>query len=173
MDTTPLRAGDPFPDFAWPLAQGGELAPARRQGWRMLVIYRGKHCGLCREYLAQLNAMHARFTRAQVDLFALSADPAERAQAQVAEGKLALPVAHGLTPGQMKSLGLYVSPGDHGKVDWPFAEPAVFVINPEGRVQVANVSNAPFARPEPAVMLDGIEAARKDAAPIHGTLSRP
>jgi peroxiredoxin len=173
MDAQALRAGDEFPGFSWPLAQGGELTPARRNGWRLLVVYRGKHCGLCRKYLAQLNAMHARFTRAEVDLFAISADPRERAQAQVAESQLAFPVGYGLEVEQMRALGLYVSPGDHGKVEWPFAEPALFVINAEGKVHVANVSNAPFARPEPAVLLEGIEAARKDAAPIHGTLSRP
>ena len=168
-----LRAGDPFPPMAWPLAGGGELAPARRAGWRVLVVYRGRHCGLCRKYLAQLNALHARFSRAQVDLFALSADPRERAEAQVAESRLAFPVGYGLALEQMRELGLYVSPGEHGEVQWPFAEPALFVLNPEGRTQVASVSNAPFARPEPAILLEGIEAARKDHAPVHGTLSRP
>lgn len=168
-----LRAGDPFPAYAWPLAQGGELQPAARGGWRMLVIYRGRHCGLCRKYLAQLNAMHGRFQRGEIDLFALSADPRERALAQVEEGKLAFPVAHGLSLEQMRALGLYVSPPEQGPVAWPFAEPAVFVINPAGVTQVANVSNAPFARPDPEALLEGIESARKDGAPIHGTLSRP
>ena len=40
--------------------------------------------------------------------FALSADPHERARAQVDEGKLGFPVAYGLREEQMRALGLYV-----------------------------------------------------------------
>lgn len=165
-----FEAGAVFPDLAWPLVDGGELAPARRNGWRMLVVYRGKHCGMCRKYLARLQSMRAKFAGAGVEVLALSADPQQKARAQVEEGGLGFPVAYGLEEGQMRTLGLYVSPPqpDDG-VSWPFAEPAVFVINAEGRVQVVSVSNAPFARPALEDMLEGVENARKEHAPVHGT----
>lgn len=168
-----FEAGARFPDFAWPLVQGGELIPARRHAWRMLVVYRGKHCGMCRKYLAELESMRGKFSGAGIDVFALSADPAEKARAQVDEDKLGFPVAYGLREDQMRALGLYVSPPqpDDG-VTWPFAEPGVFVINPEGRVQVVNVSNAPFARPALGTMLEGIENARSQNAPVHGTMGQ-
>ena len=35
-------------------------------------------------------------------------------------------------------------------------------------MQVASLSNAPFARPELEALREGIDAARKDRAPIHG-----
>ena len=165
-----FEAGAPFPDFTWPLVDGGELAPARRKAWRMLVVYRGKHCGLCRKYLAQLESMRGRFGGAGIDVFALSADPREKARAQVEEGNLGFPVAYGLREDEMRALGLYVSPPQpKDGVTWPFAEPGVYVINPEDRVQVLNVSNAPFARPSLETMLEGIEDARKQHAPVHGT----
>lgn len=167
------RAGDAFPSISWPLTGGGELTPASGEGWRVVVVYRGKHCGLCRKYLSQLNAMHGRFERAKIFLAAISADPPARARAQVDEGKLAFPVAYGLSVADMRTLGLYVSPPQPGSVDWPFAEPAVFVVNPEARLHVASISNAPFARPEPQALLEGIETARKEHAPIHGTMMRP
>lgn len=162
-----MRAGDSFPDWSWPKVGGGELAPARVDGWRMLVIYRGKHCGLCRKYLAQLESMRPRYESARIALLALSADPLAKAQAQVSEGGLGFAVGCELQVEQMRELGLYVSPPEE-KAPRPFAEPAAFVLNPEGRVQVASISNAPFARPELQAMLEGIEAARKDQAPIHG-----
>lgn len=166
-------AGAPFPDLAWPLVAGGDLAPSRGTSWRMLVVYRGKHCGMCRKYLAQLESLREKFARAGIEVYALSADPVEKARAQVEEGKLGFPVAHGLREEQMKALGLYVSPPqpDDG-VTWPFAEPGVYVVNPEGRVQVVNVSNAPFARPALDTMLEGIENARKERAPVHGTVGQ-
>jgi peroxiredoxin len=164
-----IDAGTSFPPFTWPLVGGGELTPARASGWRMLVVYRGKHCGLCREYLAELNSMREQFMKAEVDVFAVSADPEERAQAQVNEGKLKIPVAYGLDVAQMRALGLYVSPAEPGEVDWPFAEPGIYVINSDDRVQVVNVSNAPFARPGLPEMLKGIVTAREKQAPVHGT----
>lgn len=162
-----MRAGDAFPKWSWPKAGGGRVEPAAGAGWRLLVVYRGKHCGLCRKYLAELESMRARFEEADIALFALSADPAANAEAQVREGPLAFPVGHDLEVAQMRELGLYVSPPS-GEAPRPFAEPAAFVINAEGRVQVACISNAPFARPELKALLEGIETARKENAPIHG-----
>jgi peroxiredoxin len=170
MSIPRFEAGAPFPDLAWPLVEGGDLVPAGRKGWRMLVIYRGKHCGLCRKYLAELESLRGKFSGAGIDVFALSADPREKARAQVEEGGLGFPVAFGLREPEMRTLGLYVSPPqpDDG-VTWPFAEPAVFVINPDSRVQVVNVANAPFSRPDLETMLEGIVDARKQHAPVHGT----
>lgn len=162
-----MRAGDPFPGWSWPKAGGGQLAPAQGAGWRMLVVYRGKHCGLCRKYLARLESMRSRFEEADIAIFALSADHGAKAEAQVREGGLGFPVGYDLQVAQMRELGLYVSPPTE-KAERPFAEPGVFVLNPQGLVQVANVSNAPFARPELEAMLEGIETARKEKAPIHG-----
>lgn len=162
-----VQAGDSFPQWSWPQAGGGKMSPARAEGWRMLVVYRGKHCGLCKKYLAQLESMRKRFEDIGVAVSALSADAREKAEAQVSEGGLSFPVGHDLDVEQMRELGLYVSPPTE-EADRPFAEPGVFVLNPHGVVQVVNVSNAPFARPELEAMAKGIEAARKNDAPIHG-----
>jgi hypothetical protein len=59
------------------------------------------------------------------------------------------PVAYGLSPDQMRTLGLYISePRSAQETDRPFAEPGLFVVNPEGKVQIVEISNAPFARPD-------------------------
>jgi len=164
-----FTAGDAFPAIAWPLCGGGQLTFAAEHGWRMLVVYRGKHCGLCREYLDELNAMLDRFAKQEVRVAAVSADPRERAEAQVREQGWRFPVAYDLSVEDMRTLGLYISPAAQGATGRPFAEPAIFVVNPDGRTQVVNVSNAPYARPPLEGMLEGLETTRKGRAPIHGT----
>lgn len=163
-------AGRNFPMMEWPQAGGGMFSVADRHGWRMLVVYRGRHCGLCKKYLANLDAVLNDFDAAGVTVAAVSADTREKAEAWVRELGLRFPVAYDLSVDQMRTLGLYVSPPEHGKTDRPFAEPGVYVVNPDGRTQVVNVSNAPFARPELHVLLEGIKTAMRENAPIHGVL---
>ena len=63
MSDRRFRAGEPFPSLSWPKVGGGTLSLANDPGWRLLVVYRGQHCGLCREYLAELNGMLDAFSR--------------------------------------------------------------------------------------------------------------
>ena len=74
MSDRRFRAGEPFPALSWPTVGGGTLLLANDPGWRLLVVYRGKHCGLCREYLAELNGMLDAFRDRGIRVAALSAD---------------------------------------------------------------------------------------------------
>jgi hypothetical protein len=79
------------------------------------------------------------------------------------------PVGYDLTPEQMRELGLYVSdPRSADETDRQFAEPGVFVINGEGRTQIVDISNAPFARPELRSLLDGLIFVKALGYPIRG-----
>ncbi len=46
--STKLAARAPFPAVSVPRFGGGEIAPVLMEGWRLLVVYRGKHCPLPR-----------------------------------------------------------------------------------------------------------------------------
>ncbi|MEO5595647.1 MAG: redoxin domain-containing protein [Lysobacteraceae bacterium] len=165
-----LAAGSTFPQMSWPTVAHTDYAPAARDGWRAVVVYRGKHCPLCRKYLVELQQLQARAHELGVDVVAVSADPRDRAAAQVAESGLTFPVACELSVEQMKRLGLYVSaPRSPEETDRPFAEPGLFVINPQGNLQIIDVSNAPFARPALAQVFDGIELIQTKDYPIRGT----
>ncbi|MHA1523854.1 MAG: hypothetical protein ACTSY1_05545 [Alphaproteobacteria bacterium] len=49
----------------------------------------------------------------------------------------------------MRQFGLYVSlPAVAGETDGPFAEPGLFVLDPQGIVHIVDIANAPFARPD-------------------------
>lgn len=170
--TTKLAAGAAFPTLSWTAVGGGAVAPAAQSGWRMLVVYRGKHCPLCKKYLKALDGLLGEFKGAGIAVAAVSADPAEKAAADVAEQGWSFPVGFGLTVEQMRALGLYVStPRSPQETDRPFAEPGLFVVNPEGKVQILDISNAPFARPDLAVLLNGIKFVMEKSYPVRGTLA--
>lgn len=170
--STKLASGAAFPDITLPQVGGGELPPATQGGWRMVVVYRGKHCPLCRKYLDTLNQLHGGYRDAGISVMAVSGDPLEKAEAQVSSQGLAFPLGYGMSVAQMHQLGLYVSePRSPEETDRPFPEPGLFVINPGNQLQVIDVSNAPFARPDLASLLDGLKFILGNDYPIRGTLA--
>ena len=169
-DTVRISAASPFPALRWSQTDGGMLAPAGMEGWRLLVVYRGAHCPLCRKYLKTLESLQPAFADAGVTVVALSADPGERAIKEAGEEGWTFPVGYDLTPDQMRNLGLYVSsPRTPEEADRDFAEPGLFVINPQGAIQMVDVSNAPFARPDLEDLLNGLKFVIANGYPIRGT----
>jgi peroxiredoxin len=169
MNTQKLAAGATFPAMAWNAVSGDRVDPASASGWRVLIVYRGKHCPLCKIYLNALNEMLGEFQAADIAVAAISADGKEKAESQVAECGWNFPVGYDLTIEQMRQLGLYISdPRSPQETDRPFAEPGLFVINPEGRVQIVDISNAPFARPDLGSLLKGLQFVIAKGYPIRG-----
>lgn len=165
-----LKAGSRFPAIAWPKAGGGEVDLSQATGWRLLSVYRGRHCPLCKKYFKTLDGMLDEFTAAGVSVFAVSADPLEKAEADLAEHKWRFPVGYGLSVEQMRDLGLYISePRSPQETDRLFAEPALFVVNPAGQLQIIDISNAPFSRPDLATVLMGLKLIQEKNYPIRGT----
>jgi peroxiredoxin len=169
MSNAKFRPGDPFPSITWPKVGGGTLTLASEPGWRMLVVYRGKHCGLCRKYLGELDGMIDDFRARGVSVAAVSADSRDKAERETHDENWRFPVAFDLGVDDMRRLGLYMSPPQPGETDRIFAEPALFVVNPEGRTQVITVTNAPWSRPDLGTVLEGLKSAQDEHAPIHGT----
>lgn len=72
----------------------------------------------------------------------------------------------------MQELGLYISvPRSEKETDHPFAEPGLFVVNDKNEVQVVDISNASFARPELETLVSGLRFIRdpENNYPIRGT----
>lgn len=165
-----LDAGARFPKLDWPAVGGGRLDLAAAGGWRLLVVYRGAHCPLCKRYLATLGELSAAFAAAGVSVAAVSADPRAKAEADVDVHGWRFPVGYDLSPDQMRDLGLYVShPRSPQETDRPFSEPGLFALRPDDRLQIIDVSNAPFARPDLAALLDGLKFVIEKDYPIRGT----
>lgn len=73
------------------------------------MIYRGKHCPICKSYLGTLDKLLDRFKAIGTEVFVASADTKEKAEAETIEQTWRFPVGYGLSQEQMRSLGLYIS----------------------------------------------------------------
>lgn len=170
-----LEAGQAFPTMTAERLGGGQVTlgtPSDGFDWQMVVVYRGLHCPICKKYLAKLEELAPQYHAEGIEVVAVSGDPEEKAQAMVDEKELTLPMGYGLSIAQMRTLGLYVSdPRSAKETDRPFPEPGLFVINEKGNVQILDVSNAPFARPELEGILNGIKFIRANDYPVRGTHS--
>ena len=170
-----LNAGERLPEIAVPRLGGAELRlgePVDHHDWQIVVIYRGKHCPICKTYLTELERMAPEFAKSGVGIIAVSSDPEDRARSFTDEIGVSFPVGYDLTVDQMHRLGLYVSePRSEKETDRPFAEPGVFVINAGGLIQVVDISNAPFARPDLAGLAKGLKFIRDNNYPIRGRLA--
>ncbi|GFE52039.1 thioredoxin peroxidase [Roseobacter cerasinus] len=175
MTSQKTPAGAQFPDVTVPKLGGGQMVLGRPQegyDWQMVVVYRGRHCPLCTSYLKELEAVLPEFHALGVDVVAVSADPEAKATDQIALVQPSYPVGYDLSLDQMYELGLYVSdPRSAEETDHPFAEPGIFVVNADGQVQVTDISNAPFARPDLKSLLGGLGFIRnpENNYPIRGT----
>ncbi len=168
-----LEAGQTFPKTEVAKLGGDTLMlgePSALYDWQLVVIYRGRHCPLCKKYLAKLEEVKTRFHDNGIDVVVASGDPEERAQAFADELNLSVPVGYGLSIEQMRDLGLYVSdPRSPQETDQPFPEPGVFVINADGRLHIVDISNAPFSRPDLEALAGGLDFIRANDYPIRGT----
>ncbi|WP_370401860.1 peroxiredoxin-like family protein [Sulfitobacter sp. JB4-11] len=168
-----LTAGTAFPATTLPALGGGTLTLGRTAGaqdWQLVVVYRGLHCPKCKAYLAKLEELLPGYHAEGVEVVAVSGDPQEKAQAMADEVGLSMPVGHDLSIAQMNALGLYISdPRSPQETDRPFPEPGTFVINADGALQIVDISNAPFARPDLEGLLGGIRFIRANDYPVRGT----
>ncbi|OUR80042.1 thioredoxin peroxidase [Alphaproteobacteria bacterium 46_93_T64] len=173
MTLEKMLAGAKFPEFSIPLVSGGEKKLGGISGndrWQLVVVYRGLHCPLCAKYLAELDSLAGEYDQLGADVIAISGDGKEKALSQVAKGDLNIPIGYGLEIEQMKALGLYIShPRSPEETDQPFPEPGLFVLRSDGTVQIIDISNAPFSRPDLKAILRGIEFGKKKNYPIRGT----
>lgn len=164
-----ITAGAMMPAISVPKLGGGEIDLGGGEGWRMVIVYRGKHCPICKRYLSGIEALQDEIDDLGLSVVALSGDSEEQAQAVTDETGVKVPLGYGLTRAQMQQLGLYVSTPRPNETDHEFPEPGLFVVNDKGQVQIVDISNAPFARPEIASILRGIRFIQEKGYPIRGT----
>ena len=177
MPSIKLEAGAEFD--ALPVHdQNGEIVdiskPAGDADWQMVVVYRGQHCPMCTKFLNRLAEFRQRLLDIGVDIAAVSGDSKEQMESHLEKLDVNFPLHYGLTEEQMKELGLYISvPRSEKETDHNFPEPGLFVINADGKLQVVDLSNNPFARPDVEIFVSGLEWIRNpdNNSPIRGTLS--
>lgn len=152
-------AGDQMPVIEMPLVKGGTVTIGSTRDKHMLfVVYRGKHCPRCKRYLNGLEERLSAWQDAGLDVVVTSADPLEKAQADLAEFGWTFDLAYGLSEDQMREIGVYITdPLSPDETDRRFAEPAVYCLRPDGVIQIVSLSNGPAARPDLDELLDGMK----------------
>jgi peroxiredoxin len=138
------------------------------------VIYRGLHCPICRPYLSELNRLAGEFAQRGVEVIAISCDGIGRAAQTARDWKLdAVRIGYGLSIEAARDWGLYISSG-RGKTSVGveeaerFAEPALFLVRPDGTLYFAAVQTMPFARPHFSEILAAIDFVVKTDYPARG-----
>ncbi|MBB1273250.1 redoxin domain-containing protein [Psychromonas sp. SR45-3] len=175
MTHSAIKAGSLFPSTVVTGVEGEAVDISQiseNADWRMVIVYRGKHCPLCTKYLNLLETYKERFAKNGVEIVAVSADSKEQLEIHLPALEISFPIYHGLSIEQMKALGVYISdPRSEKETDHAFAEPGLFVINEKGKVQLLDISNGPFSRPDLAVLAGGLEfiKAPENDYPIRGT----
>ena len=77
------------------------------------------------------------------------------------------PIAYQLTPPDMKALGLWVSSHANGSI---YAEPGLFVITPDQKIQIMGSGNTAFCRPGLEILLDGVKGIQSRGLAVTGTI---
>ncbi|MEM9688961.1 MAG: redoxin domain-containing protein [Pseudomonadota bacterium] len=175
MRTEKLHAGATFP--ALNVANDDNdfvniSQPPGDNDWQMVVVYRGRHCPLCTRYLNTLSDYRDRLASIGIGVAAVSADSRDQLEEHRDRLTVNYPLYHGLSVAQMQALGLYISiPRSEQETDHNFAEPGLFVINANGALQVVDISNNPFVRPDLETLISGLEWIRNpdNNYPIRGT----
>ncbi|WP_166422722.1 redoxin domain-containing protein [Paraglaciecola sp. 20A4] len=175
MNIERLTPGATFPNIEV-LNNKGECVPLVNpispEHWTMVVVYRGVHCPVCTKYLTQLQEMRTQFQDIKVDIVAVSADTVEQLNRKLDDVAAEYPVYAGLSMDYMKQLGLFVSdPRSDAETDHPFPEPGLFIINSDNKVQIIEIANSPFVRPDLNMLVSGLGYTRKNDYPIRGTKS--
>ncbi len=173
MKSTKIEAGNKFPPLIVNSITGGQSDISKPEGsasWRMVIVYRGRFCPLCTQYLNQLAEHTEALGNMGVDIAVVSADSKAQLEDQLPKLNINFPIYYGLSLEQMKGLGVYIShPRSPEETDHPFSEPGLFVINDSGTVQVVDISNNPFVRPELNSLVSGLDWIRKNDYPIRGS----
>ena len=165
-----LIPGSSFPEITLPRVGGGDLKIGGKGKWQLIVVYRGRHCPLCKLYLNKLEDLLNDFDKLGIEIIAISSDSEEKADADMSEFSWGFDVGYNLKPYEMDILGLYISdPRSPEETDRKFPEPALFVIRPDGLIQIIDISNSPVARTDLKDLPDSLKWIIDNDYPIRGT----
>jgi peroxiredoxin len=172
----PLFPRQPVPALEVATVGGGtwRLADQKPENFTLVVFYRGLHCPICANYLGDLNRKVGDFAERGVEIVVISSDGADRATEAKEKWRMdKLTVGYGLDLGKAREWGLYIS-SSRGKtsvgIEEPalFAEPALYLVRPDGTLYFGAVQTMPFARPRFADILQGLDFVIESDYPARG-----
>lgn len=138
----------PAPSLSFPaLDRPFDLAACTPRHFTMVLVYRGLHCGICKNQLKQLHAMLADFGEAGVDVVAVSSDPEDKARRAQSEWDVPnLRLGYDLDFTVAKTWSLFISNARKPGEPETFFEPGLFLVRANGELFFASIQNMPFGR---------------------------
>lgn len=153
---SPSRVGDLAPDFFLQdiTGQGVRLTDSIRNGYVVLIFYRGGWCPLCSKQLSSIANDYEKFTAAGAKILAISSEQPEKGKELLL--KLKLPYTLLADPDH-KAIELYgILAGKRELKDIPalthrrkrdYAIPSIFIIDREGKIRYRYVGKSFRDRP--------------------------
>ncbi|MFB9057672.1 peroxiredoxin-like family protein [Mariniflexile ostreae] len=158
------------PDLDIKLVNGTtwKLSDQNPEHFTMLVVYRGKHCPVCKEYLQTIQNHLTDFTKKGVHVIAISADSEARAKATFEDWAIDdLALGYDFPIEEARDWGLYISKGIKEEPD-QFVEPALFLIRPDRTLYASSIQTMPFARPAIEDILKSLDFVINKSYPARG-----
>ncbi len=164
------------PDLSVPLVGGGtfDLSSEKSERGTVVCFYRGLHCPICATYLNEFEKLVDQFAERGIASVAISSDGEERAEAMKEKiGAKNLRFGYNLPLAKAREWGLYISTS-RGKtsigIEEPalFAEPGLFLINPDQTLYYMSVQTMPFVRPHFRELLGAVDFAIEKNYPARG-----
>lgn len=166
-----LKPGTKIPELEFPLLAGGSwaLQPEANARLRLISFYRGAFCGFCTKFMQQLNGLHANFAELDIDLAGVSVDSRDVAQAWADKNGIdRVSVGHGLTRLQIEACGIFASHFTRDGQELYFAEPALWLIRPDGELYLTIQSSVSCGRPDLESLLTGLKLLAGQGFPTRG-----
>lgn len=166
-----VRPREPAPKLDVPLVGGGRfvLGASKPKSFTLILFYRGLHCQRCKGYLGEIDRSLSEFAERGVEVVAVSADSKDRAKKSVVDwGLKALKVGYGMDIDEARAWGLFISRAIRDDEPPIFTEPGTFLVDADGRLNVAVINSITRMRPYPQDILDTIDRLIETGAPARG-----
>lgn len=166
-----LRPGMKVPELQFPLVTGDSWALHDKTDaqLRLISFTRGAFCGFCTRFVQQLNTLHAEFAELGIELAGVSVDPLDTAKAWAeSNGIDRVAVGYGLVREQIEACGLFASHFTREGKELYFAEPALWLVRPDGELYLNIQSSVSCGRPDLESLLVGLKLLAGQGFPTRG-----
>ena len=171
---TRLIPDQQVPDLTLPVVGGQtyNLTDEQPQNFSLVVFYRGLHCPVCKGYLNTLDGLAEAYGKAGVTIVAASMNDEATATKTKAEwGIKNLRLGYGLSETTATAWNLYLSSTTREAEPTVFCEPGLFLVRPDGRLYLLNITNMPWGRPNLEELLSKIAFIVEKDYPARGVKS--
>ena len=145
-----LRNQTPAPDFSLPDQDGQTRTLAELRGDQPLLLfyYRGAFCPTSHKQLTDYADIYSRFKPLGANLVAVSVDAPETSRQLAAELKVQFPLLSDAEFQLASDYGVYKSDDEEGPQ--PHGEPAIFIIDSDGKIAYSQIQTGPKGSANPA-----------------------